>query len=120
MRSGTGEQRHERRKYPRKKIRILIKYKGDSLYESFTYDASLSGVFVLADSPEIFSFVRLGMELEFFLEYDLDVMIRAEGVVRRIQDKTATWRNRHNGFALEISRITEANKKLLSNIISAI
>lgn len=44
-----NEKRHDRRKYPRKKVRVLVRFKDFFLFESFTYDVSLNGVFILVD-----------------------------------------------------------------------
>ena len=79
---GSNEKRQERRKHPRKKVRVLVRFKDQFLFESFTYDVSLNGVFVLVESENILERLSLGLELEFYLEYKLDAMMKATGTVR--------------------------------------
>jgi len=75
-------------------------------------------VFVLAHSEDILDRLSLGLEVEFYLEYKLDSIIKAMGIVRRIQYKEKPKGKK--GFALEITKITEENRKLLANIIDAL
>jgi len=111
----SNEKRQERRRYPRKKVRVLVRVKDQFLFESFTYDVSLNGVFVLVDSDDVLERLALDVELEFYLEYKLDSMIKAIGIVRRIQSDDIPGYRR--GFALEIKEITGEHRKLLAGII---
>lgn len=113
-----SEKRYDRRKHPRKKVRVLVRFKDSFLFESFTYDVSLNGVFVLADSDNILDRLSTGIELDFYLEYKLDAMIKARGIVRRIQHEEKPKGKK--GFALEITTITQENRTLLNSIIDAI
>ncbi len=114
----SNEKRQERRKHPRKKVRVLVRFKDQFLFESFTYDVSLNGVFVLVDTDNIMDRLSLDLELEFYLEYKLDSMIKAIGMVKRIQSDDTPGDRR--GFALEITEITGENRKLLARIIDEI
>ena len=112
------EKRKDRRKHPRKKLRVLIKFTEFLIFESFTYDVSLNGVFVLLDSDEIMARVTLGLNLEFYLEYKLDLMIKAMGIVKRIQSEDEPGRPR--GFAMGITEMSEDNRLLFEGIVNSI
>lgn len=113
-----NEKRQERRKHPRKKVRVLVRFKDQFLFESFTYDVSLNGVFVLVDTDNILDRISLNLELEFYLEYKLHSMMKAVGIVRRIQGEEVPEEKR--GFAIEFKEITGEHRKLLAGIIDEI
>lgn len=100
----------------KKKLRVVIKFSQSILFEALSRDISLSGIFIMAKSPKILNMVTKGMELEFFIENNFDVMIPVKGIVSRIQRTDTDPEN--IGFALAISEITEKNKQLLTHIIS--
>jgi hypothetical protein len=114
----SNEKLQERRKHLRKKVRVLVRFKDQFLFESFTCDVSLNGVFVLVDSENVLERLSLDLELEFYLEYKLDSMMKAIGVVRRIQGEEVPEDKR--GFALEITEIAGEHRKLLAGIIDKI
>jgi hypothetical protein len=114
----SDDKRQERRKYSRKKVRVLVRFKDQFLFESFTYDVSLNGVFVLVDSDNVLDRLSLDLELELYLEYKLDSMMKAIGIVMRIQGEEVPEEKR--GFALEIKEITGEHKELLAGIIEEI
>ena len=114
----SNEKLQERRKHPRKKVRVLVRFKDQFLFESFTCDVSLNGLFVLIDTDHILDRLSLELELEFYLEYKLDFMMKAVGIVRRIQGEEVPEEKR--GFAIEIKEITGEHRKLLAGIIDEI
>ena len=114
----SNEKLQERRKHPRKKVRVLVRFKDQFLFESFTCDVSLNGLFVLIDTDHILDRLSLELELEFYLEYKLDFMMKAVGIVRRIQGEEVPEGKR--GFALEIKEITGEHRKCLDKIIEQI
>jgi hypothetical protein len=118
MNKSQSLQREERKKDLRKKIRVICKLTDDTLFESFTYDISLTGLYVIVHSPRVLNKVCVGMELQFYVEYNLDTMIRLKGLVSRVQrDDPACEKN---GFAIAVSEITPENTHLLKQMISSL
>jgi len=109
-----GDRKSERRRDPRKKLRVLVKFEIGNLFEGFTHNVSLSGIFVMADPSLLKNQITVGKEIQFFLEYDLDNMIDFYGEIVRLQEGTPPA---PSGFGVHITRITPDNKLFLSQMI---
>ncbi|MBN2143553.1 MAG: PilZ domain-containing protein [Candidatus Aureabacteria bacterium] len=110
--------REERKKDIRRKIRVICKITDDTLFESVTYDISLTGLFVMVHSPKVLNKICVGMELHFYVEYDFDTMIRLKGIVSRVQRDDPSYEK--NGFAIAISEISSDSVHLLKKIIASL
>jgi hypothetical protein len=110
--------RFERRKDTRKKIRVLVRLSPEIIFESSTYDISLSGLFILARSPNILNRVEIDMKLTVYVEFNFETMIEVQGKVSRVL-KNEEHPDR-NGFAVAIESISEQNKVLLQNMIASL
>lgn len=89
-----------------------------SYLKVFSYDISQSGVFIIVNSLNPFKHLITGMELECYIEYNFDKMLKAKGIVSRIIKPKDATDQLASGFALAFSEISDDNKDLLEQMIN--
>ncbi|OVE73677.1 hypothetical protein BVX93_01105 [bacterium B13(2017)] len=110
--------RHDRKKDSQKKIRVIVRLSSEHIYESFAYDISPSGLFVIVKSEKILEKLELNKQLEVYIEYGFDHMLSAKGFITRVQKNNDP--HQIKGFAMSFNQISDENKKLLIKMISAL
>ncbi|EKD28920.1 MAG: hypothetical protein ACD_79C00158G0004 [uncultured bacterium] len=111
-------QRNERVRDSKRKTRVLIRFSSDEVFESFTYDISNSGIFVIVKSAKVLQNIPTNQELKCFLEIDFNQMIEFKGIISRVNLDEQQPEN--NGFAIEIMDISDQNKVLLQTMIATL
>ena len=103
--------RAKRKKDSKKRIRVLVKFPNNTLFEGFTHDISLSGVYVRCDELQQYPWFRVGqaVELDIFNFEDLD-NIQVQGEIVRVVDDSEPGRS---GFGVQFLNLTvDAYNKL--------